>query len=99
MPDPTYNVHGGFKPTTKRFADLDGPDFFPTPPWATFALIDNERFQGDIWECACGDGTMSRVLEQTGCQVPSSDLYERGYGLQSAVSAVIEVILRLTGNL
>ena len=68
MPDPTYNVHGGFKPTTKRFADLDGPDFFPTPPWATFALIDNERFQGDIWECACGDGTMSRVLEQTGCQ-------------------------------
>ena len=32
----------GFKPTIKRFADLDGPDFFPTPPWATFALIDNE---------------------------------------------------------
>ena len=80
MPDPTYNVHGGFKPTIKRFADLDGPDFFPTPPWATFALIDNERFQGDILECACGDGTMSRVLEQIGCQVTSSDLYERGYG-------------------
>ena len=73
MPDPTYNLNGGLKPTTKRFADLDGPDFFPTPPWATFALIDNERFQGDIWECACGDGTMSRVLEQTGCQVTSSD--------------------------
>ena len=45
MPDPTYNLNGGLKPTTKRFADLDGPDFFPTPPWATFALIDNERFQ------------------------------------------------------
>ena len=27
MPDPTYNLNGGFKPTMKRFADLDGPDF------------------------------------------------------------------------
>ncbi len=78
--DETYNLNGGFKPTLKRFADLDGPDFFPTPGWATFALIDNERFEGDIWECACGDGAMSRVLEETGCPVPSSDLYDRGYG-------------------
>jgi len=78
--DATYNLNGGFKPTLKRFADLDGPDFFPTPRWATFALIDNERFDGDIWECACGDGTMSRVLKETGCSVPSSDLYDRGYG-------------------
>lgn len=80
MPDPTYNLNGGFKPTTKRFADLDGPDFFVTPPWATFALIDNENLRGEIWECACGDGTMSRVLEQTGSPVFSSDLYQRGYG-------------------
>ena len=63
MADLTYNLNGGFKPTLKRFADLDGPDFFPTPPWATFALADNEDFNGDIWECACGDGAMSRVLE------------------------------------
>jgi hypothetical protein len=80
MPDATYNLNGGFKPTMKRSADLDGPDFFPTPPWATFALIDNETFEGDIWECACGDGTMSRVLEQTGRPVYSSDLHKRGYG-------------------
>jgi hypothetical protein len=80
MPDPTYNLNGGFKPTMKRFADLNGPDFFVTPPWATFALIDNEKMQGDIWECACGDGAMSRILEHTGRPVYSSDLYQRGYG-------------------
>ncbi|WP_166297063.1 hypothetical protein [Bradyrhizobium sp. 2S1] len=80
MADPTYNLNGGFKPTMKRFADLSGPDFFPTPPWATFALIDNEKFSGEIWESACGDGTMSRVLEQTAQPVRSSDLYDRGYG-------------------
>jgi hypothetical protein len=70
--DATYNLAGGFKPTMKRFADLDGPDFFPTPAWATYALIDNEKFSGDIWESACGDGAMSRVLEKSGCQVLSS---------------------------
>jgi hypothetical protein len=80
VPDVTYNLNGGFKPTTKRFADLSGPDFFPTPAWATFALIENEKFEGDIWECACGDGAMSKVLAQTGRPVFSSDLYDRGYG-------------------
>jgi hypothetical protein len=78
--DQTYNLNGGFKPTIKRFADLDGPDFFPTPKWATFALIDNEKFEGGIWESACGDGAMSKVLEQTGRPVESSDLYNRGFG-------------------
>lgn len=78
--DPTYNLNGGFKPTTKRFADLDGPDFFPTPAWATYALIENEQFFGEIWECACGNGAMSEVLKTTGNSVFSSDLYDRGYG-------------------
>jgi hypothetical protein len=78
--DQTYNLNGGFKPTIKRFADLEGPDFFPTPKWATFALIDNEQFKGDIWECACGDGAMSQVLEQTARPIFSSYLYDRGFG-------------------
>ncbi len=78
--DATYNLNGGFKPTAKRSADLDGPDFYPTPRWATFALIESEGFTGDIWEPACGDGAMSCVLAQTGSQVISSDLYDRGFG-------------------
>lgn len=80
MPDATYNINGGFKPTLKRFADLNGPDFFPTPRWATFALIENEKLKGDVWECACGDGAMSRVLQESGQKVISSDLYDRGFG-------------------
>jgi len=78
--DNTYHINGGFKPTTKRFADLDGPDFYPTPAWATYALIDNEKFAGDIWESACGNGAMSDVLKATGQTILSTDLYDRGYG-------------------
>jgi hypothetical protein len=78
--DSTYNLNGGFKPALKRFADLEGPDFYPTPDWATHALIDNERFEGRIWEPACGDGTMVRVLRDTGRPVDASDLFDRGFG-------------------
>lgn len=78
--DATYNLNGGFQPTTKRSADLDGPDFYPTPRWATYALIESEPFKGGIWECACGDGAMSDVLAETGSPVLSTDLYDRGYG-------------------
>lgn len=78
--DSTYNLNGSFKPTTKRFADLDGPDFYPTPPWATHALIDNEKFAGEIWESACGNGAMSKVLQNAATSIISSDLHDRGFG-------------------
>lgn len=68
------------QPTMKRVADLGGPDFYPTPAWATFALIENEKFTGDIWESACGDGAMSEVLKNASSRVESSDLYDREYG-------------------
>lgn len=78
--DTTYNINGAFKPTKKRFADIDGPDFYPTPAWATHALLKYESFDGDIWECACGDGAMAKILAMTGNDVVATDLYDRGYG-------------------
>jgi hypothetical protein len=55
-------------------------DFYPTPPRATKALLSVETFEGGIWEPACGDGAISRVLEDAGYEVLSTDLIERGYG-------------------
>jgi len=78
--DRTYNLNGGFVPTNKRSADLEGADYYPTPAWATRALIENEKFEGSVWEPACGDGAMSEVIKAAGYDVYSSDLYDRGYG-------------------
>jgi hypothetical protein len=39
-----------------------------------------EAFEGDIWEPACGDGAISKVLETAGYRVVSTDLIDRGYG-------------------
>lgn len=55
-------------------------DFYPTPPLATEALLAVETFTGTIWEPACGDGSMSKVLEAHGHTVISTDLIDRGYG-------------------
>lgn len=55
-------------------------DFYPTPPEGTRALLSAERFQGDIWEPACGDGAISKVLIAHGHHVVSTDLVHRGFG-------------------
>ncbi len=66
----------GIIPSVDRQKD----DFYPTPPEATEALLGKEIFTGPVWEPACGDGAISRVLIAHGHTVVSSDLIDRGYG-------------------
>lgn len=65
----------------RHYNDRDPHDFHPTPPEATLALLDVEGFDGAIWEPACGEGHISKVLIEAGLTVFSSDLIDRGYGL------------------
>lgn len=39
-------------------------DFYPTPPSTTHALMKREIFEGNVWECASGNGSMSKVIEE-----------------------------------
>lgn len=55
-------------------------EFYPTPPEATRALLSVESFDGPIWEPACGQGAISKVLEAARYQVVSTDLVQRDYG-------------------
>jgi len=55
-------------------------DFYPTPNYVVKALIDNEHFNGHIWECACGKGNISNVLKTNGYSVYSSDLFNYEFG-------------------
>ena len=60
--------------------DRNKNDFYPTPPEATLALLNKQKFEGNIWECACGDGAISKILIDEGYDVYSSDLIDRNYG-------------------
>ena len=55
-------------------------EFYPTAPEATRALLSVERFEGTIWEPACGNGAISRELIAAGYDVVSTDLVDHGFG-------------------
>lgn len=55
-------------------------DFYATAPEATEKLLKVQEFSKNIWECACGAGHISKVLQSGGYDVKSTDLIYRGYG-------------------
>lgn len=55
-------------------------DYYATDPIATTLLCQLEKFNSDIWECACGEGHISKVLVRHGYRVRSSDIVNRGCG-------------------
>ncbi|MEP0941217.1 MAG: SAM-dependent methyltransferase [Rhizobiaceae bacterium] len=71
---------------SQRSEASDSLDNFPTPPWATRALLEHVIEQGgytDILTClepACGAGHMSKVLSEYFSDVTSADAYDYGYG-------------------
>jgi hypothetical protein len=78
----------------------DSLDYFPTPPWATRALMEHALPQaiGDhrvdyaatlsAWEPACGEGHMSRVLEEYFATVNATDVF--GYGDHGTISNFLD---------
>lgn len=71
---------------SQRVESKASADDFPTPPWATRALIEHVLQEKTAlkrltcWEPACGAGHMSKVLVDYFEVVCSSDAYEYGYG-------------------
>lgn len=57
--------------------DREENDFYPTPERATEELLKRIDLSGVVWECACGDGAISKLLPDN---TISTDLIDRGYG-------------------
>ena len=60
-------------------------DFYATDPIALRKFLDKTDddalyFGNKIWECACGDGSLSKVLIEEEYEVLSTDLIDRGFG-------------------
>lgn len=56
-------------------------DYYATDPIAIDGLKKVFDIPDKVWECACGNGHLSKRLEQLGHIVVSSDLVDRGYGI------------------
>ena len=80
---------GGRAVQEARHTSTDELDDFPTPPWATRALmqaLDEELYNFEpknwrAWEPACGRGHMSAALTESFGEVLSSDIHD--YGLEN----------------
>lgn len=74
-------------------------DYYATEPKATELLLEQEAFALNIWECACGEGHMAKVLEEHGYHVTSTDLVYRGFGSEKSVDFLNERPLGFNGDI
>lgn len=68
-------------------------EYYPTPTSATQAFLDAEEFSGSIWEPACGEGAISKVLIGYGYDVISTDIADYDYGTPG-IDFLTEVVPR-----
>lgn len=66
--------------------DREKNDYYATDPNSLEIFLkklkeDKIELHNDIWECACGEGHLSKVLLSRGYIVISNDLIDRGFGL------------------
>jgi hypothetical protein len=71
---------------SQRVEAADSADDFPTPPWATRALLEHvidksTLTKASCLEPACGRGDMAKVLKEYFGAVYASDVHDYGYGL------------------
>lgn len=68
-------AQNGISNTAKREVN----DYYATHPKAMELLLKYETFNNNVWECACGEGNLSKVLKAHGYNVYSTDLIDRKY--------------------
>ncbi len=66
-------------------AERQQHDYYATEPKAVELLLAEETFASTIWECACGEGHLSKAIEKAGYSVISTDLIYRGFGYPASV--------------
>jgi len=96
------DVAGSRAIMSSRVEADDSLDYFPTPPWATRALIDLVLFEAlsievndaIAWEPACGEGHIAEVLSEYFREVVASDIHDYGYGEHVVDFLVCEQLAR-----
>ena len=74
-----YTTLGASNHTDK---ERENHDYYATDPVAIDYLISGgAELSQNLWECACGEGHLSKRLMELGYNVKSTDLIYRGFGV------------------
>lgn len=79
--------------------DRAAHDYYATEPKAMELLLAEETFAPIVWECACGEGHLSKVLMEHGYDVISTDLVCRGFGCARSVDFLKEKSTDFVGDI
>lgn len=74
-------------------------DYYATDPQAVEMLLALETFAPVIWEPACGEGHISKVLQAHGHDVISTDLIYRGFGDPEPMDFLTETFPDFEGDI
>lgn len=91
-----YRTLGASNHTEK---EREQHDYYATEPKAMELLLAEEQFAPVIWECACGEGHLSKVLEVNGYEVISTDLVYRGFGDSEPLDFLKETLDGFEGDI
>lgn len=65
-------------------------EHYVEPEWCSRRLFEEEVFSGLVWDPCCGFGRIPEAASAAGLQAYASDLIDRGYYCQDAVSSFDE---------
>lgn len=74
-------------------------DYYATDLKAVEMLLELEQFAPVIWEPACGEGHISKVLQAHGYEVISTDLVYRGFGDPEPLDFLKETLEGFEGDI
>lgn len=77
MKESTYIILGATNHSKNKRAEHD---YYATEPIAAKLLLEVEPDLSNIWECACGEGHLAKVFDESGKLGKATDLINRGYG-------------------
>ena len=89
-----------FDTLIKFSKDREKLDFYATDKRATHELLKREEFTSLVYEPACGEGHIGKILEEYGYKVKATDICYRCYGEEREVEffTVTENILDIVTN-
>lgn len=72
-------LNGGKKKLDAHIWAREENEHYVEPEWCSRRLIEEEGFEGAIWDPCCGFGTIPKAALAAGFAVTASDLVDRGY--------------------
>lgn len=68
------------RPEASHIWQREEHEHYVEPEWCSRRLFEVEKFQGDIWDPACGFGRIPKAAIAAGYTAAGTDIVDRGYG-------------------